>query len=169
MLLNCGVGEDSWESLGLQGVHPKGHQSWVFFGKTDVEAETPVLWPPDTKSWLIWKDPDVGKIWRQEEKGTTEDEMVGWHHQLDGHEFGLTLGVGNGQGGLVCCGPWGHRELDTTEWLNWTKTWLQPKCLTVPSLHKFSSCPFVAVPFFCSWQPLVCTISVDFYWALSII
>ena len=85
MLLNCGVGEDSWESLGQQRdqpVHPKGNQSWIFIGRTDAEAETPILWPPDTKSWLIWKDPDVGKDWRQEEKGTTEDEMVRWHHRL---------------------------------------------------------------------------------------
>ena len=91
MLLNCGVGEDSWESLGYkesQPVHPKGYQSWVFIGRTDVEAETLIFWPPDVKSWLIWKDPDVGKDWRQEEKGTTEDEMVGGHHQLNGREFG---------------------------------------------------------------------------------
>ena len=90
MLLNCGVGEDSWESLGLQeiqSVHPKGNQSWVFTGKTDVEAETPILWPPDAKNWLIGKDPDAGKDWRQEEKGMLEDEMVEWHHWLDGHEF----------------------------------------------------------------------------------
>ena len=95
-------------------------QSWVFIGRTDVEAETPVLWPPDAKSWLIGKDPDVGKDWGQEEKGMTEDEMVGWHHQLTGHEFGWTPGVGDGQGGLACCGSWGHKESDTIEWLNWT-------------------------------------------------
>ena len=96
-------------------------QSWVFIGRTDVEAEIPVLWPPDAKSWLIWKDPDAGKDRRQQEKGTTEDEMVGWHHWLNGHEFGLTLGVGDGQGGLTCCSPWGHRESDTTKRLNWTE------------------------------------------------
>ena len=93
MLLNCGVGEDSWESLGckeIQPVHPKGYQSWVFIERTDVEAETPIVWPPDVKSWLICKDPDAGKDWGQEEKGTTEDEMVGWHHQLNGHGFGWT-------------------------------------------------------------------------------
>ena len=112
MLLNCGIGEDS--------VHPKGDQSWVFIGRTDVEAETPRLWPPDAKSWLIWKDPDAGKDWGQEEKGTTEDEMVGWHHWLSGHGFGYTPGVGDGQGGLACCGSWGRKESDTTEWLNWT-------------------------------------------------
>ena len=101
-------------------VHPKGDQSWVFIGRTDVEAETPILWPHDAESWLIWKDPDAGKDWGQEEKGTTEDEMVGWHHQHNGYEFGWTLGVGDGQGGLVCCSSWGRKELDTTEQLNWT-------------------------------------------------
>ena len=98
-------------------VHPKGDQSWVFIGRTDVEAETPILWPPDAKSWLIWKDPDAGKDWGQEEKGTTEDEMVRWHHQLKGHGFGWTLGVGDGQGGLVCCGS---RVANSQTWLsNW--------------------------------------------------
>ena len=105
----------------IQPVHPKGDQSWVFIGRTDVEAETPILWPPDAKSWLIWEDPDAGRDWGQEEKGTTEDEMAGWHHQLDGHEFGWTPGVGNGQGGLACCGSWGRKESDTTERLNWTE------------------------------------------------
>ena len=107
----------------IQPVHPKGDQSWVFIGRTDVEAETPILWPPDMKSWLIWKDPDAGKDWGQEEKGMTEDEMVRWHHQLNGYEFGWTPEVGDGQGGLVCCGSWGHKESDTTEWLNWTEQW----------------------------------------------
>ena len=101
-------------------VHLKGDQSWVFIGRTDVEAETPILWPPHAKSWLIGKDPDAGKDWRQE-KGTTEDEMVGWHHRLNGHEFEWTPGVGDGQGGLACCSPWGCKESDTTEWLNWTE------------------------------------------------
>ena len=94
----------------IQPVHPKGDQSWVLIGRTDVEAETPVLWPPDVKSWVTGKDPDSGKDWGQEEKGMTEDEMVGWPHQLDGHGFGWTPGVGDGQGGLVCCGSWGHKE-----------------------------------------------------------
>ena len=98
-----------------------GDQSCVFIGRTDVEAETPILWPPGAKSWLIGKDPDVGKDWGQEEKGMTEDEMVGWHHWLNGHGFGWTLGVGDGQGGLVCCNPWGHKEWDMTEWVNWTE------------------------------------------------
>ena len=102
----------------IQPVHPKGDQSWVFIGRTDVEAETPILWPPDVKSWLIWKDADAGKDWGQEEKGMTEDEMAGWHHRLDGHGFGWTLGVGDGQGGLACCSPWGCKESDVTEQLN---------------------------------------------------
>ena len=102
----------------IQPVHPKGDQSWVFIGRTDVEAETPILWPPDVKSWLIWKDPDAGKDWGQEEKVMTEDEMVGWHHLLNGREFEWTPGVGDWQGGLACCGSWGHKESDTTEQLN---------------------------------------------------
>ena len=131
MCLNYGVGEDSWESLGLQGdpTSPSlGDQSWVFIGRTDVEAETPIPWPPDAKSWLIGKDPDAGKDWGQEEKGTTEDEIVGWHHRLNGHGFGWTPGVGDGQGGLECCGSWGRKESDTTERLNWTeliRQWLR--------------------------------------------
>ena len=121
MLLNCGVAEDSWESLGLQEiklVNPKGNQSWIFIGRTDAEAKAPILWPPDKKNWFIRKDPDVGKDWRQEEKGTTKDEIVGWHHQLDGHESEQTLGAGDGQGSLACCSPWGRKESDTTEQLN---------------------------------------------------
>ena len=105
----------------IQPVHPTGNQSWIFIGRTDAEAETPILWPPDAKSWLIWKDSDAGKDWRQEEKGTTEEEMVGRHHQLDGHGFGWTLEVGDGQRGLAC--SWGCKELDTTERLNWTEEW----------------------------------------------
>ena len=105
----------------FQPVHPKGDQSWMFIGRTDVEAETPVLWPPHAKSWLIGKNPDAGRDWGQEEKGMTEDEMVRWHHRLNGHEFGWTPEVGDGQGGLVCCDSWGHKESDMTERLNWTK------------------------------------------------
>jgi len=107
----------------IQSVHPKGdqYQSWVFIGRTDVEAEAPKLLPPDVKSWLIWKDPDPGKDWGQEEKGTAQDEMAGWHHWLNGHGFGWTPGVGDGQGGLVCCGSWSRKELETTERLNWTE------------------------------------------------
>ena len=106
----------------IQPVHHKVDQSWVFIGRTDVEAETPILWPPHAKCWLIGKDPDAGKDWGQEEKGTTKDEMAGWHHRLDGHGFGWTPGVGDGQGDLACCNSWGCKELDTTEWLNWTET-----------------------------------------------
>ena len=105
----------------IQLVDPKGDQSWVFTGRTDVEAETPILWPPEAKSWLIWKDPDAGKDWGLEEKGTTEDEMVGWHHWLNGHEFGWTLKVGDGQGGLLCYSSWGRKESEMTEQLNWTE------------------------------------------------
>ena len=105
----------------IQPVNPKGNQSWKFTRRIDAEAETPVLWPPGLKNWLIRKDPDPGKDWRQEEKGTTEDEMIGWHHWLDGHEFEQALGVGDGQGSLACCSPWGRKELDTTEQLNWTE------------------------------------------------
>ena len=97
----------------IQLVHPKGNQSWIFIGRTDVEAETPILWPPDAKSWIIWKDPDAVKDWRWEEKGTTEDEMVGWHHRLDGNEFEQTLGDSEEQESLVCCSPWRHRVSDT--------------------------------------------------------
>ena len=115
MLLNCGVGEDSWESPGLQGDQP-----WDFFGRNDAKAETRVLWPPHAKSWLIGKDSDAGRDWGQEEKGTTEDGMAGWHHRLDGREFEWTPGVGDGQGGLACCDSWGRKESDTTEQWNWT-------------------------------------------------
>ena len=123
MLLNCGVGEDSWESLGLQGDQTnqsKENQSWILIGRIDAEADAPVYWPPDMKSWLIGKDPDAGKDWRQEEKGTIEGEMFGWHHQLSGHEFEQAPWVGDGQGSLACCSPWGHKESDMTERLNWT-------------------------------------------------
>ena len=103
----------------IQPVHPNGDQSWVFIGRTHAEAETPILWLPDEKSWLIGKDPDAGKDWGQEEKGTTEDEMVGWHHWHNGHGFQWTPGVGDEQGHLACYGSWGRKESDMTEWLNW--------------------------------------------------
>ena len=112
MRLNC---------FEIQPVHPKGDQSWVFSGRTDAKAETPILWPPHAKSWLIGKDLDAGRHWGQEEKGTTEDEMAGWHHWLNGREFEWTPGDGDGQGGLVCCDSRGGKESDTTEWLNWTE------------------------------------------------
>ena len=131
--------ESPLDTKGIKPVNPKENQSWVFIERTDtietsgkpsykyhlvmvaetIEAETPILWPADAKSWLIWKDPDAGKDWRQEKKGMTEDEMVGWHHWLKGHKFEQALGVGDGQGGLACCSPWGRKESDSTEWLNW--------------------------------------------------
>ena len=104
----------------IQPVHPKENQPWIFIGRTDAKAATPKLWPPDLKNWLIGKGPDAGKDWRWEGKGMTQDEMVGWHHRLDGHEFEQAPGVGDGQGSLACCSPWGHKESDTIEWLNWT-------------------------------------------------
>ena len=104
----------------IQQVYSKLDQSWVFFGRNDAKPETPVFWPPHVKIWLIGKDSDAGRDWGQEEKGTTEDEMAGCHHRLNGHEFGWTLGVGGGQGGLVSCDSWGHKKSDTTERLNWT-------------------------------------------------
>ena len=107
------------DSKEIQSVNPNGDQSWVFIGRTDVEAETQTLWPHHAKSWLIWKDPDAGKDWGQEKKWMTEDEMVGLHHRLKGHGFGWTLGIGDGQGGLACCGSWGCKESDMTEQLNW--------------------------------------------------
>jgi len=135
MLLNCGVGEDSWKSLGQQGnwiSHPKGNQSWTFIGRTDAEDETPTLWPLDAKNWLIWKDPDAWKDWRWEEKGMTKDELVGWHHWLDGHEFEEALGVGDRQENLVCCSPWSHRVSH-----NWaTELNIILICLQMPNLKK---------------------------------
>ena len=113
----------------FQPVNPKGNQSWIFIGRTDAEAEIPILWPPDAKNWFIGKDPDAGKDWRQEEKGTTEDAMVEWHHWISGHEFEQASGVGDGQGSLACCSPWGWKELDTTEWLNWTNDVILPSLL----------------------------------------
>ena len=104
----------------IQPVHSKGDQSWVSFGRNDAKAETPVLWPPHVKSWLIGKDSNAGRDWGQEEKGQTEDEMSGWHHRLNGPESEWTPGVGDGQGGLACCDSWGHKESDTTEQVNWT-------------------------------------------------
>ena len=105
----------------IQPLHPKGDQSWVFVRKTDVEAETPILWPPDAKSWLIWKDPDAGKDWGQVDKGTTKDEMVGGHHRLNGHEFEQALGVGDGQRSFARCSPWRRKVSHMTEQLNWTE------------------------------------------------
>ena len=101
--------------------NPKENQSWIFIGRTVTKAEAPILWPPYVKNWLTGKDPDAGKDWKQEAKGITEDDMVGWRHRLDRHEVEQAPGVGDGQGSLVCCSPWGCKESDMTEWLNWTK------------------------------------------------
>ena len=107
----------------IQPVHSEGDQSWIFIGRTDAEAEAPILWLHNMKNWLLRKNPDAGKDWRQEEKGSTEDEMVGWHHWLNGQEFKQTPAVGDGQGSLACCSPWGHKELDTMS--DWTdNTWI---------------------------------------------
>ena len=117
-VLNCGVGEDPLESLGLQGEEisqSKGNQPWIFIGRTGAEA--PILWPHNVKNWLIRKDPDTGKDWRQAERGTTEDEMAGWHHWFDGHKLEQAPGDGEGWWSLVSCSPWGHKELDTTKQL----------------------------------------------------
>ena len=132
MLLNCGAGEDSWESpldcKEIKPVNPKGNQPWIFTGRTDPEAEAPILWPPDVKNWLTGKDPDAGKGWRQEEKGMTEDEMVGRHHRLNGHAIEQARGVGDGQGGLACCSSWGCRVgHDWATELNWTEEFLKEK------------------------------------------
>ena len=140
----------------IQPVHPKGDQSRAFIGRTDAEAETPILWPPHTKSWLIGKDPDAGRDWGQEEKGTTEDEMAGWHHQLDGHEFEWTPGVGDGKpspSSLACCDSWGRKESDTTEGLNWTEL-----------KHRLSRIRKVKMPrvcqYKCDWTSFLCWLAM---------
>ena len=124
----------------IQPVHPKGDQSWIFIGRTDAEAETPILWLPDAKNWFIGKDPEAGKDWRREEKGTTEGETVGWHHWRDGYKSEKAQGVGDGLGSLVCCSPWGHKELDTTIccfvffWSDWTDWLMSLLCHLMISL-----------------------------------
>ena len=113
----------------IKPINPKGNQSWIFTGRTDAEAEAPIIWPPDEKSQLIRKDSDAGKDWRQEEKGTTEDETVGWYHRLNGYEFEQAPEIRDGQGGLACCSPWGRKESDVTEWLKWSElNWTMPLC-----------------------------------------
>ena len=144
MFLNCGVGEVLRVPWTPRRFNPSmlkeisAEISFVFIGRTDAKAETPVLWTPDAKSWLIWRDPDVGTDWRWEEKRTTEDEMARWNHQLNGHAFGSTPGVGDEHGGLECCSRWGHKESDRTEQLNWTKSLL----LTVSSLSIWALDPW---------------------------
>ena len=115
--------ESPLESKEIKPGNPKGNQPWIFTGRTDDEAEAPILWPAGAKSWLIGKDPDAGKDWRQEENGVTEDEMVGWHHWLSGHELEQTLEDGEGQGSLTCCSPWGRKESDTNQWVNSKNRW----------------------------------------------
>ena len=129
--------ESSLDYKEIQPLHPKEDQSWAFIDRTDAEAETPILWPPDVKGWLIWKDPNAGRDWGQEEKGTTEDEMAGRHHRLDGHEYEWTPGVGDGQGGVACCDSWGRKESDTTERLSdWTElNWTEHKTGFIYSLE----------------------------------
>ena len=125
----------------------------MFIGRTDAEAETAILWPPDVKGWLIWEDPDAGKDWGHEEKRTTEDEMVGWHHRLNGHGFGWTLGDGDGQGGLACCGSWGRKESDMTERLNWLPLKCRG-CFPFFFIDLSSLC-------MCTWYVYVCLISAS--------
>ena len=143
----------------IKPVNPKGNQSWIFIGRKDVEAETPILWPPDAKNGLIWKDPDAGKDWRQEEKGMTEDEMVGWHHRLNGHEFEQAPGVSEEQGSLVCCSPWDHKESDKTERLNWTvpKTCTEDPALA-DAIHDFITYSFPTSQYI---------IKISFKWSFS--
>jgi len=128
----------------IQPVHSEGNQPWDFFGRNDAKAETPVPWPPHAKSWLIGKDSDAGRDWRQEEKGMTEDEMSGWHHWLDRRESGWTPGVGDGQGGLVCCDSWSRKESDMTERLNWTE--LMSIESMMPSSHLSLCHPLLLLP-----------------------
>ena len=147
----------SLDNKEVQPVHPKGNRSWIFLGRTDAEPETPILWPPDANNWLIWKDPDAGKHWWQEEKGTTEDEMVGWHHQLNGHKLEQAPRVGDGQGGLACCSPWGCKELDMTERLNWTDVRNQYQMIfeKIPHIFKCSATFTKRDLGLSYWKPLV--------------
>ena len=158
----------------VQSVHPKGDQSWVFIGRTDAEAETPILWLFHEKNWLIEKDSDAGKDWGQEEKGTTEDEMPGCHYQLDGQEFEWTPGVGDGQGGLVCWDSWGRKDSDTTERLNWTEltvleimrpSWLKSQVFTV-HCEVFSLALFRLCLFAC--PQMVASTSFSLLWNLDL-
>ena len=137
----------------IKPVNPKGNQSWLFTGRADAEAAAPILCPPDGKNWLIEKAPDSGKDWRQEEKGTAEDEMVGWHHWLDGYEFEQSPEAGDGQGSLMYCSPWGHKELDTTEQLNWTEPLPKKYCEQISKYNNGGS-------------HLLCLVCAEPLWAL---
>ena len=125
--------ESPFNGKEVQPVHPKGNQSWIFIGRTDSDAEAPILWPPDEKNQFIGKDPDAGKDWKQEEKGMTEDETVGWHHWFNAHELGWISGDGEGQRRLACCDSWGCKESDTTERLKWTEWAIMTHTWRVPS------------------------------------
>ena len=120
----------------IQPVHPKGNQFWIFIGRTDADVETPILWPSDTKNWLTGKDPNAGKDWRQE-KGMTEDEMIGWHHQLDRYQSEEAVRVDDGEGSLTCCSPWGNKQSDTTEQLNWIEVNVIAHSEAVKQLYDF--------------------------------
>ena len=145
----------------IQPVHAKGDQFWVFIGRTDAEVKSPILWPPHAKSWLIGIDSNAGRDWGQEEKGTTEDEMTGWHHWLDGHESEWTLGDGDGQGGLVCCDSWGLKESDTTQRLNWIE--LSLLILLAIKCSKFLENSFKSFCFY-PFHPVMLLLT---YWALN--
>ena len=184
MLLNWGVGEDSWGSLGQQSNQSvlKEVSPEIFIGRTEAEAGVPILWPPDAKNWLIGKGPDAGKDWRQEEKGTTEDEMVGWHHWLEGHEFEQVQEVGDGQGTLTCCSPWGGKESDTTEQPKWSDLkelhtehfqTLMKKRKTTPingkisHAHRMEESVLLKCPFFLKQCPLWMQSLPNFQWYYS--
>ena len=138
----------------IQPVHSEGDQPWDFFGRNDAKSETPELWPPHVKSWLIGKDSDAGRDWGQEEKWMTEDEMAGWHHWLDGRESAWTPGVGDGQGGLACCSSWGRKESDMTEWLNWTELDCSPPGSSIYGISQTRILEWVAISFsmWSSWS-----------------
>ena len=136
----------------IQSVHPKGNQSWIFIERTDVEVETPILWPSNVKNWLTGKDPESGEDWRQKDKGAPEEEVVGWLHRLDGHEFEQAQGYGKGQGRLACCSPWGRKESNTTEWLNWTD--LIHVLIYIYVCVCVCVCIYVIFHFFCDCLPL---------------
>ena len=157
--------ESPLDSKEMQPVHSEGDQPWDFFGRNDAKAETPVLWPPHVKSWLIGKDSDAGRDWGQEEKGMTEDEMTGWHHWLNGRESGWTPGVGDGQGGLACCDSWGRKESETTKRLNWTE--LKKKKWELSAFFPFSPLSLLSVPLLpfllLSLSPFLLSFFVSFF------
>ena len=152
--------ESSLDYKEIKPVNPKENKSWIFTGRTDAKAETPILWPPDAKNWLIWKDPDAGKDWRQEKKGTTENEMFAWHHRLNRHEFEQPLGVGEEQGSLVRCSPWGCKESDPTEGPNltdsaWGLSLVPLPGALYPRVTPSSLCWITHFPWGLLWAPCV--------------